>query len=157
VLKVAHSIVSTISFLCCLTSILNGQNINWYHADVTADQPYNIGTNDLYNSIIKDQKASPVIVAVIDSGVDIEHEDLDDKIWVNHDEIPDNGIDDDNNGYIDDIYGWNFIGGKDGSQVGGDSYEMTRAYIKLKNTYEHVDPATLDEDQLIEYNMYNEY
>ena len=50
----------------------------------------------------------------IDSGIDWKHEDLKDIMWVNQDEIPDNGKDDDNNGYIDDIHGWNFIGGEDG-------------------------------------------
>lgn len=55
-----------------------------------------------------------VVVAVIDSGIDVEHKDLQGKIWVNEDEVPNNGIDDDNNGYIDDIHGWNFLGGSDG-------------------------------------------
>lgn len=49
-----------------------------------------------------------VIVAVIDTGVDYMHPDLADNMWVNTGEIPDNGIDDDGNGYIDDIYGWDF-------------------------------------------------
>ncbi|MCR5684455.1 MAG: S8 family serine peptidase, partial [Lachnospiraceae bacterium] len=50
----------------------------------------------------------PVIVAVIDTGIDVNHPDLASHIWTNKAEIPDNGIDDDGNGYIDDIYGWDF-------------------------------------------------
>lgn len=49
-----------------------------------------------------------VVVAVIDTGVDYNHEDIDDNIWINEDEIPNNGIDDDNNGYVDDVKGWDF-------------------------------------------------
>src|SRR5690606_40080526 len=55
-------------------------------------------------------KPTTVIVGVLDSGVDIEHEDLKNVIWVNEDEIPGNNIDDDNNGFIDDVHGWNFLG-----------------------------------------------
>ena len=75
-------------------------------------------------------------MAVIDSGIDILHEDLKDVIWINEDEIPDNGIDDDNNGFVDDIYGWNFIGGKDGKNVDKDSYELAREYKRLLAKYE---------------------
>ena len=48
------------------------------------------------------------IVAMIDTGIDYTHEDLKDTLWINQKEIPDNGIDDDGNGYVDDVYGWNF-------------------------------------------------
>ena len=72
-------------------------------------------------------KPTPVIVAVIDSGVDIDHEDLEGVIWTNTDEIPGNGKDDDNNGYIDDIHGWNFLG-----DAVAENMEYTRIYKKLK-------------------------
>jgi len=49
-----------------------------------------------------------VIIAVIDTGVDYNHPDLADNMWINKGEIPDNGIDDDRNGYVDDVRGWNF-------------------------------------------------
>lgn len=69
-------------------------------------------------------------------------------MWINEDEIPGNGKDDDNNGYIDDIYGWNFIGGKDGKNVEYDSYELTRVYKKLMDKYENMAEATMtDEDK----------
>ena len=63
-----------------------------------------------YNELIKNQKGEVVIVAVLDSGIDIDHDDLKENIWKNNNEIPGNKIDDDNNGFIDDIYGWNYLG-----------------------------------------------
>ena len=140
-----------------LTTSLIAQSSNWYHGSVTADTPYNIGTDDVYSTIIKDKKGASVVVAVIDSGVDIEHVDLVNKIWINTDEIPGNGIDDDNNGYIDDVNGWNFIGGKDGAQVDADTYEMTREYAKLQKKYGDRDPQGLSGEELEEYNQYNEW
>jgi subtilisin family serine protease len=62
-----------------------------------------------YSELLKDKKGIKVIVGIIDSGVDIEHEDLKSVIWTNSKEAG-NGIDDDNNGYVDDIHGWNFLG-----------------------------------------------
>src|SRR5690606_8809156 len=78
--------------------------------------------------------------AVIDSGVDIEHEDLQGKIWTNTREIAGNGVDDDRNGYVDDVHGWNFIGGSDGSNVEADSYELTREYVRLRSKFENAAP-----------------
>ena len=146
-------VISSLLFSCGLYA----QSSNWYHGSVTAETPYNIGTDDLYSNILKDKKGSSVVVAVIDSGVDIEHVDLVNKIWINTDEIPSNGIDDDNNGYIDDVNGWNFIGGKDGGQVGADTYEMTREYAKLQKKYGDRNPQGLSGEELEEYNQYNEW
>jgi subtilisin family serine protease len=75
-----------------------------------------------------------VIVAVIDGGIDTAHEDLAGKIWVNKKEIPGNGIDDDHNGYVDDVHGWNFLGGKDGRNIIVESYESYREYYRLNNS-----------------------
>lgn len=90
-------------------------------------------------------KANKIIVAVIDSGIDTLHEDLKPILWRNPKEIAGNGIDDDKNGYVDDIYGWNFLGGKDGRNVGKDSYEAARVYWSLKSKWED---KTVDETQL---------
>src|SRR5690606_31636064 len=72
------------------------------------------------------QPERTIVVGVIDSGIDIEHVDLDDNLWVNEDEIAGNGRDDDSNGYVDDVHGWNFIGGPDGRHVDEDTYELAR-------------------------------
>ena len=72
-----------------------------------------------------------MIVAVIEMGVDTAHEDLVGHIWTNSKEIPGNGIDDDHNGYVDDIHGWNFLGGKNGKNIIVESYESYREYYRL--------------------------
>lgn len=110
---------------------------NWVHLDHSKSGITGISTDKAYAEILKGKTPSrEVVVAVIDSGIDIEHEDLKDKIWVNKGEIPDNGMDDDGNGYIDDVNGWNFIGGKDGQNVDHDTYEITRLYKQLNAKYE---------------------
>lgn len=86
------------------------QQLNWKDYDLTTDTIPGMSVNKAYEEIIKGKRGKPVVVAVIDSGIDVEHEDLDDVIWVNKDEIPGNGKDDDKNGYVDDVHGWNFLG-----------------------------------------------
>lgn len=81
----------------------------WPHANLANDGFPGLNVQGAYD-LLKGLKSTPVIVGVIDSGIDINHEDLKNVIWTNPNEIPDNGIDDDNNGYIDDIHGWNFLG-----------------------------------------------
>ena len=137
------------------SSFITAQSVNWYHGEKTDSTIFNINTDEVYNKILKNKQGSTIVVAVIDSGVDIEHDDLKDVIWINRDEIPGNGIDDDNNGYIDDINGWNFIGGKDGRHVGDDTLEETRYYAELRKKYNNVDPATLKGDALEEYNEFS--
>jgi subtilisin family serine protease len=86
------------------------EEINWYLKSPKKDKVYGTAANEAYE-ILTGKKSVPVIVAVIDSGVETDHEDLKDVIWVNEDEIPGNGMDDDNNGYVDDVNGWSFLGG----------------------------------------------
>ena len=108
---------------------------NWFNLDPVEDKVNGVSTSKAYE-YLNGKTSKTVVVAVIDSGIDILHEDLKDVIWINEDEIPDNGIDDDNNGFVDDIYGWNFIGGKDGKNVDKDSYELAREYKRLLAKYE---------------------
>jgi len=82
----------------------------WGHKDLVTDTIPGMSVDKAYAEIIKGKKGKKIIVAVLDSGIDIDHEDLDDVIWTNTKEIPNNGKDDDNNGYIDDVHGWNFLG-----------------------------------------------
>ena len=107
---------------------------NWFNLDSQQDSVNGVSTEKAY-AYLKGKTSKTVVVAVIDSGIDILHEDLKDVIWVNEDEIPDNGIDDDNNGYVDDVHGWNFIGGKDGRNVDKDTYELVREYKRLAAKY----------------------
>jgi len=111
---------------------------DWFLRDPETDRLQGVSAERAYSTLLKDKPSRTVVVAVIDSGVDIFHEDLKDVLWVNPGEIPGNGIDDDKNGYIDDVHGWNFIGGKNGN-VNEDTYELTREYVRLKAKYENVD------------------
>lgn len=110
---------------------------NWYQLDPATTGYNGISLQKAYDLVkTKKLKSKRVIVAVIDSGIDTTHEDLKPILWTNPKEIPGNGIDDDKNGYIDDVHGWNFLGGKDGRNVKEDSYEGARVYHKLKNKWE---------------------
>ncbi|MBX2921297.1 MAG: S8 family peptidase [Chitinophagaceae bacterium] len=128
----------------------------WHLLNYEKDGVYGIGVEKAYNELLKGRKSVPVIVAVIDSGVDTLHEDLKPVLWRNPGEIPGNGIDDDKNGYVDDVYGWNFLGGKDGRNVNKDSYEAARVYYKLKKKYGDSIPAdsTATPEQLKEIQLY---
>lgn len=120
--------------------------LNWYNGEGTGMQ-----TDKAYG-LLKKKTSQPVIVAVIDSGVDIEHEDLQGKIWVNTKEIPKNGIDDDKNGYIDDVHGWNFLGNAKGENLDAARLEKTRILAKLMEKYDGIDPATIAFDE--EFTLY---
>jgi len=93
-----------------ISELTENEKQNWGHLDLVKDTIPGMSVDKAYAEIIKGKKGKKVIVAIIDSGIDIDHEDLDDVIWTNEDEIAGNGKDDDNNGYIDDIHGWNFLG-----------------------------------------------
>lgn len=127
---------------------------NWFNLDPVENKVNGVSTERAYEELLKGKSSQPVLVAVIDSGIDIEHEDLKGVIWVNEDEIPGNGIDDDGNGYIDDIHGWNFIGGKDGRNVGKDSYEVTRLYKTLSKKYEKMAEGDVPKGQKEEYELW---
>lgn len=109
---------------------------NWFNMDPSKDNINGVSTEKTYDELLKGRKSTTIIVGVLDSGVDYKHEDLKDVMWTNPGEIPGNGIDDDKNGYIDDIHGWNFIGNKDGNNVSKDNLELTRVYKSLKAKYD---------------------
>lgn len=137
---------------------LNAQDAapkNWFNLDLAEDGYPGMSTDKMYKELLKDKKGETVIVAIIDSGVDFEHEDL--NMWVNTDEIPDNGIDDDNNGYIDDINGWSFLGNKNGENMEYATFEMTRLYVEYKKKYEGKDVNSLNKKEKKEYEQYLEW
>lgn len=105
----------------------------WPHMDILKDSVPGMSLAKAYE-YLKDKKGVTVIVGVIDSGIDIEHEDLKNVIWTNKDEIPNNGQDDDHNGYIDDIHGWNFLGGEKG-KTAPEQLEITRMVKKMRDQY----------------------
>ena len=118
----------------------------WHLMDKEKSGFYGVSIDKAYDfAKSKNLKSKTVIVAVIDSGIDTLHEDLKPILWVNKKEIPNNNIDDDKNGYTDDVHGWNFIGGKDGRNVKENSLEVNRVYHMYKFKYEG---KTINENQL---------
>lgn len=129
----------------------------WHLLDYAQDSFYGISLDKAYTFLKAKHKVSkPVIVAVLDSGVDTAHEDLKNILWRNPKEIPGNGIDDDGNGYVDDVYGWNFLGGKDGRNVSKASDERSRIYHHLKAKYSlnQVDTNSLSGIDKYEYKLW---
>lgn len=129
----------------------------WHLGNIDSNHVYGANVEKAYAEILKNKTPKKkIIVAVIDSGIDTTHEDLKSVIWTNKKEIPGNGLDDDKNGYIDDVHGWNFLGGKDGKNVGKDSYEGARIYYKLKKVYgtNNLDEKSLSASQLEEFKLY---
>lgn len=109
-----------------VTDVSDAQKKTWGHADLLLDTIPGMAVERAYTDIIKNNKGEKVIVAVLDSGMDLKHEDLVNVLWTNTKEIPGNNIDDDKNGYIDDIHGYNFLGESYNEQL-----ELTRI-VKLK-------------------------
>lgn len=153
------------------TSLTEVQLKGWGGADLVSDTIPGMSVNKTYTEIIKNKKGNKVIVAVIDSGVDIDHEDLKSVIWTNKGEIPNNGKDDDKNGYIDDVHGWNFLGdiveenmeyvriirdnkvkfeGKDASQFSGKDLESYKQYVLAKAEFDKEYSETLQNKQQYE-------
>jgi len=117
----------------------------WFLLDPEMDRVQGVSVERAYK-LLEGKPSRTVVVAVMDSGVDIDHEDLKDVIWVNEDEIPGNGVDDDKNGYVDDVHGWNFIG-----DVHADTYELTREYARLRAKYETAEPRKIRRKDKSEY------
>jgi len=119
------------------------QRGDWFNMSANYSNFQGVGADIVYDFLRPPLKPQPIIVAVLDSGVDIDHEDLKNKLWTNEDEIPGNGIDDDGNGYIDDVHGWNYLGNSLGINVDQDTLEVTREYkkyLELKENHHWIPP-----------------
>ncbi len=144
---------------------------NWHHQDFEQDTLLGISSNLIYSRTEIMTRNHPIIVAIIDAGIDVNHYALNNQIWINEEEIPNNGIDDDGNGYIDDVMGWNFLGNKAGMatfktntagkfhlirntnapQHNGDSLEITREYKSLLDKQlSEIPLTTIEKDRLVE-------
>ena len=108
---------------------------DWQLLDASSDRVVGISERRAERELLAGkQPKRTVLVAVIDGGVDTAHVGLKANLWTNPKEIAGNGKDDDNNGYADDVHGWNFIGGKDGKDVQYDLLEVTRLYVRCTKT-----------------------
>jgi subtilisin family serine protease len=125
------------------TSISYSQKatLNWYNKSPKGDKTYGTGAEKAYK-LLEGKVPQEVIVAVIDSGVEVDHEDLKNVLWVNKGEIPGNGIDDDGNGYIDDVHGWSFLGGAT-EDINHEAMEIARMYRLEKKYFDGKDVKQL--------------
>lgn len=126
---------------------------NWQNLDLKTDGMFGISTEKAYTDLLAGKIHVPVVVAVIDGGVDINHEDLKKIIWNNPKETPGNNADDDHNGYVDDIHGWDFIGSAKGD-VEFDNLELTRQLRDNQAKYEYANTANLTPPELVIYQNY---
>jgi len=117
----------------------------WSHLDLIKDTIPGMSVDLAYAELLKNKKGVKVIVGVIDSGIDIDHKDLKSVIWTNPKEIAGNGIDDDKNGYIDDVHGWNFLGNSE-----NESLEMTRIVKKGNDGSQNYKKAKIAFDKKLE-------
>ena len=125
------------------------QTQEWGAADLVSDSIAGMSVDKAYAELLADRKGANIIVGVIDSGVDIEHEDLKNVIWVNEDEIPGNGIDDDKNGYVDDIHGWNFLG-----DIVQENLEYVRMIREMKPNFEGKTEEEVSPENKADFTLY---
>ena len=126
----------------------------WYLLDPAADGVMGVSVRKTYDELLKDRPSTPVVVAIIDAGIDTAHADLRQLLWTNPREIAGNGLDDDQNGYVDDVHGWNFLGGADGRNVDVETYEDTRLLAHLKPLYEGKARTAVPVAKRAEYDLY---
>ena len=147
-------ITATDSIVAKKGKMTEAQIQKWPHMDVFTDSVPGMSLSKAYN-FIKNKNGETVIVGVIDSGIDIEHEDLKDVAWTNKDEIDGNGKDDDNNGFVDDVHGWNFLGGKKGQAV-PEQLELTRIAKKLAPRFEGKSADSISDADKKDFELYQE-
>jgi subtilisin family serine protease len=126
---------------------------NWQNLDLKTDSVYGISTEKAYKELLKNKKPTRVLVAVIDAGVDIDHEDLKAIAWTNPKEIAVNKKDDDKNGYTDDVHGWGFLGSAKGN-VQYDNLEITRLVRQNKAKFTAMDTTALTGQNKTDFDEY---
>lgn len=129
----------------------------WHHLDLEKDGVVGVSVKEaIAFAESKNRKAKEIVVAVLDSGIDTAHYDIRNRLWVNPGEIAGNGIDDDANGYVDDVHGWNFIGNNKGENVVSDTWEITRFYRLLKAKYDGKSKSDVAKENREEYKLWLE-
>ncbi|WP_316746790.1 S8 family peptidase [Pedobacter gandavensis] len=145
--------ILSLSLLAMVPFVSVAQKPNWQNLDLSADSTFGISTEKAYNELLKGKKSKPVIVAVLDGGVDIKHEDLKKVIWVNKKEKAANGKDDDKNGYIDDVNGWSFLGSEKGS-INYETLELTRLVRRDNARFANLDATSVKAEDLPAFEAY---
>ena len=152
VTKEIQIITATDSLVAKKSEMSEAEIQAWPHTDVFTDSIPGMSLDKAYD-FVKDKQPTTVVVGVIDSGIDVEHEDLQGVIWFNEDEIAGNGKDDDNNGYVDDVNGWNFLGGEKG-QANPEQLELTRIVKKLQPKFEGKSEESIAEEDKTDFELY---
>jgi cell wall-associated protease len=117
----------------------------WHWKDLAKDGVHGVSLKEAHQELISLKlKPSPIVVAVLDGGIDTSHPQIKPYLWKNPKEIPGNQLDDDKNGYVDDFYGWNFLGNADGNNINKAAAEKSRVYHRYKKEF---NPLTLDSSQ----------
>ena len=157
-LIVAASLLVSLGWTYAQTSAPSAEEkdlMTWYHKDFSGSNVYGVNTENAYKYLeSKGLKPNKVVVGVLDSGVEVDHPGLVGNMWKNVNEIPGNGKDDDGNGYIDDVHGWNFIGGKNGD-IDIDNLEVTRIVKKYQDVFSGDKAAENIKKMPQEYEMYS--
>lgn len=128
----------------------------WHLRSYETDGVYGAGVNQAYEYLKNREPKARTVVGIVDGGVDVTHEDLKDVLWRNPGEIPGNGIDDDGNGYVDDVHGWNFLGTPDGKQMEIGYTMADHEYMRLREKYENVDTTSLSSKERREYDYFQD-
>lgn len=147
--------ISLLLFFSSFVSTSQEVAKDWHLLDLKKDKIPGISLEQAYDLLKENNiKTTSVIVAVLDSGLDIDHEDLSTAIWINKKEVIDNGTDDDANGYVDDINGWNFIGNKNGESLEAETLELTRLYRKYGAKFKGKNKFSIKPEEIQEYRYY---
>ena len=142
-----------------ITSLSEAQKKTWSHADLISDTIPGMSVDKTYRELLGSRRGRSVVVAVIDAGIDLKHEDLNDVLWTNRDEKPGNGVDDDKNGYIDDVHGYNFLGESYNEQLEmarilrlnlGDAALQAKAKAKLESEYTEATQNKAQYEQILQ-------
>lgn len=128
---------------------------DWHWGCMEVDTVSGADIYRAYDYLKGREPKAKTVVAIIDAGGDVTHRDLKDRLWVNRKEIPGNGIDDDNNGFVDDVHGWNFLGLPDGSDIPG-TVAADWEFLRLCDKFANVDTMKLSRKEKAEYRYFVE-
>lgn len=126
----------------------------WHLMDIEEDSIPGISLNRAYHEILKNKKGKEIVVAILDTKLDVNHEDIKDQLWVNVDEIPNNNIDDDENGYVDDVHGWNFLGNAQGIDIEYQKSEATRIVQYYQKKYGDLEEKNVPVNEIQDFKMF---
>ncbi|KAB8151447.1 S8 family serine peptidase [Kordia sp. TARA_039_SRF] len=152
--KIHQNTIITNDYLKKLKRTTNIDLKDWYVKDIFEDSIIGISLEKAYKKLLKNKKSDTIIVALIDTELDIDHKDLKNQIWINEDEIPNNSIDDDNNGYIDDIYGWNFLQTTKKDSVLYANHSFIRIIKKYDSIFKNKEEKQVSENHKKEFKEY---